>query len=194
MHSVALQLKAFSLPQHNPWRSPGSAPVMDACGLAGGSYSRQNGTEAGHYTPTAYAEHGDVGTEVLGPLPGYKPPTYKIGGTAEVVWSIQNNHGKLARLTGDTCCLAESRVFPPLPGGGYQYRIAPLPDNFTDLKESDFIPLDFVEEEQSIVFMNGTTLKLSATQRTCCCLAALCALRSACRCCACASSSLSASR
>ena len=33
--------------QHNPWAAPGSAPVADACGLAGGSPSRQNGAEAG---------------------------------------------------------------------------------------------------------------------------------------------------
>ena len=70
------------------WRAPGAAPVMDACGLAGGSYSRQSGAEAGDYTKTAFAQHGDVGTEVLKPLPGYTPPTYKIGGTAEVTWWV----------------------------------------------------------------------------------------------------------
>lgn len=37
------------------WRAPGSAPVMDACGLAGGSYSRQAGAEAGDYTKTIFA-------------------------------------------------------------------------------------------------------------------------------------------
>ena len=64
--------------QHNPWRAPGSAPVMDACGLAGGSYSRENGTEAGDYVKTEFAQHGDVGTQVLKPIPGYTPPTYKV--------------------------------------------------------------------------------------------------------------------
>jgi hypothetical protein len=52
-------------------------------------------------------------------------------------------------------------------GGGYQYRIAPLPSgNFAALKESDFKPLDFVQDEQSIVFPNGTTLKLTESQTT----------------------------
>jgi hypothetical protein len=61
-----------------------------------------------------------------------------------VAWAIRNNHG-----------------------GGYQYRIAPLPSgNFTNLKESDFKPLDFVQDEQSIVFPNGTTLKLTESQTT----------------------------
>ena len=47
----------------NPWRAPGSAPVMDACGLAGGDFLRSNGAEAGDYTKTIYAQHGDVGTK-----------------------------------------------------------------------------------------------------------------------------------
>ena len=27
----------FDIYKHNPWRAPGSAPVLDACGLAGGT-------------------------------------------------------------------------------------------------------------------------------------------------------------
>jgi hypothetical protein len=119
---------------------------MDACGLAGGSYSRQAGAEAGDYTKTVFAQHGDVGTQVLKPLPNYVPPTYTRGGTAEVVWQIRNNHG-----------------------GGYAYRLCPLPEgNFTDLTEECFQQhhLDFVQEEQAIVFPNGSLLKLTASQRT----------------------------
>jgi len=136
----------FDIYKHNPWRAPGSAPVMDACGLAGGTYSRSPGAEAGDYTKTQFAQHGDVGTAVLKPLPGYTPPTYKVGGTAEVTWSIRNNHG-----------------------GGYSYRLCPLPEgNFTELTEACFQqhPLDFVEDEQSIVFPDGKTLKLNASQTT----------------------------
>lgn len=132
--------------RHNPWRAPGSAPVMDACGLAGGSYSRQSGPEAGDYTKTVYAQHGDVGTQVLKPLPGYTPPVYKIGGTAEVTWSIRNNHG-----------------------GGYQYRLCPLPaGNFTELTEECFqkTPLDFVQDEQAVVYPNGTLFHLNENQIT----------------------------
>jgi len=99
----AVPFSAEDIYQHNPWRAPGTAPVMDACGLAGGSYSRQAGKEAGDYVETKFAQHGDIGTEVLKPLPGYTPPTFKIGGTAEVTWAIRNNHG-----------------------GGYQYRRAAL--------------------------------------------------------------------
>merc|ERR1711966_520366 len=113
--------------------------------MGGGSYSRKPGKEAGDYTKTAYAQHGDVGTQVLKPLPGHTPPTYVRGGTAEVTWSMRNNHG-----------------------GGYQYRLCPLPDNFTELTEACFQqhPLDFVRDQQAIVFPNGTTYKLTAEQTT----------------------------
>ena len=133
--------------KHNPWRAPGSAPIMDACGLAGGTYKRTSGAEAGDYTKTIYAQHGDVGTQVLKPLPGYTPPTYKLGGTAEVTWQIRNNHG-----------------------GGYSYRLCPLPKgNFTDLTEACFQehPLDFVAGEQAIIKPNGEPMvKLTEAQTT----------------------------
>ena len=99
------------------------ASVASISGLAGGSPSRSNGAEAGDYVKTEFAQHGDVGTQVLKPLEGVEPPVYKRGGIAEVSWQVRNNHG-----------------------GGYQYRIAPLPANFSDLKESDFKPLDFVQD------------------------------------------------
>ena len=102
--------------QHNPWRAPGNAPVNDACGIAGGSPSRQNGAEAGDYVKTTYAQHGDFGTKTLmQPIPGLKAPIYKRGGTAVVSWTIRNNHG-----------------------GGYSYRLCPTPSNFSDLTEACF--------------------------------------------------------
>ena len=67
--------------------------TITSAGLAGGDYQRHSGPEAGDYTKTSYAQHGDIGTQVLRPLPNYNPPTYKVGGTAEVTWSIRNNHG-----------------------------------------------------------------------------------------------------
>ena len=47
-----------------------------------------------------------------------------------------------------------------------QYRIAPLPERFADLREADFVPLEFVQDEQAIIFPNGTTLKLTPDQTT----------------------------
>ena len=61
----------------------------------------------------------------------------------QVTWQIRNNHG-----------------------GGYQYRIQPLPTNFSDLKEEDFVPLDFVKDQQAIVFPDGKTQHLLPNQTT----------------------------
>lgn len=133
--------------RHNPWRAPGSAPVSDACGLAGGTFLRTNGSEAGDFVTTKFARHGDVGTKTLLPLPGYTPPVYKQGGTAEVVWSMRNNHG-----------------------GGYQYRLCKLDEDgdLSKVTEACFqrTPLEFVRDQQSIVFPNGTQQLLHASQTT----------------------------
>ena len=111
--------------RHNPWAAPGTAPVADACGLAGGTPWPQEVSEAGDYTTTAYAHHGMKGTD-LRPLPtGVK---WKVGGVAEVTWQIENHHG-----------------------GGYQYRLCPASEPLT---EACFqrTPLAFDTEQQGIVF------------------------------------------
>lgn len=142
----AIPFSELDIYRHNPWRAPGSAAVQDACGLAGGSYSRKPGPEAGDYVATKFAQHGDVGTKVLKPIPGYVPPIYKRGGTMETAWSIRNNHG-----------------------GGYQYRLCPLLDgDLTKVTEQCFQdhPLEFVRDQQAVVFPNGTLLRLNASQTT----------------------------
>ena len=52
----------FDIYKHNPWRFPGSAPVVDACGLAGGTPWHGNVSEWGDYVPTEHASHGDFGS------------------------------------------------------------------------------------------------------------------------------------
>jgi len=126
----------YDIYKHNPWRAPGSAPVGNACGFAGGTPWGANVGEAGEYIKTIYAHHGMHGTD----LP--KMPTgtvWKRGSTAEVAWSIRNNHG-----------------------GGYQYRLCPANETLT---EACFQanPLEFVQDEQAVVFPNGTELKVTGT-------------------------------
>ena len=71
--------------RHNPWAAPGTAPVADACGLAGGTPWPQEVSEAGDYTATVFAHHGMNGT-VLSPLEtGVR---WRIGGVAEVTRQI----------------------------------------------------------------------------------------------------------
>jgi len=125
----------YDIYKHNPWRAPGSAPVMDACGLAGGTPWRKNVSEWGDYVPTKYAKHGDYGSK-LPELPSNT--VWKIGGEAEVIWQITANHG-----------------------GGYQYRLCPSSEPLT---ESCFQkhPLEFTGK-QSIQFNNGTRIPVKGT-------------------------------
>lgn len=115
--------------KHNPWRAAGTAPVADACGLAGGSPWAADGAEAGVYTPTKFAHHGMNGT-LLKPLEN--GVQWKIGGEAEVTWQIENNHG-----------------------GGYSWRLCPAEEALTEECFQKH-QLDFVQDQQGIVFQNGT--------------------------------------
>jgi len=78
----------------NPWRAPGSAPVLGSgCGVAGGAnVPMPNGGEA---EPPHYPQGMD-GKD----LPEKKPTVWQIGSTQEVSFAFYANHG-----------------------GGYQYRL-----------------------------------------------------------------------
>jgi hypothetical protein len=71
--------------KHNPWRSPGKAPVRDSCGASSGYIKPSPYAE----TPKGYAPW-TKGSEVLpeGPV-----TVWKAGGVAEVAWSIAAQHG-----------------------------------------------------------------------------------------------------
>jgi len=86
----------------HPWRSPGNAPVLDACGVAGGS-SKDN-SAAGGYVPFSH-KPGDKGSE----LNSTGTTIWKVGSAVEVSWSIAANHG-----------------------GGYQYRLCPKDEDLTE--------------------------------------------------------------
>ena len=47
----------------------GSAPVVDPCGLAGGTPFGTWAPEWGNYVNTTYASHGDYGSKVLPEFP-----------------------------------------------------------------------------------------------------------------------------
>jgi len=103
---------------YSPWRRPGSAPVIDSCGSAGGRIASQgNGGFGAQYQNTTHAKVGDLGSQLPHTPSG---TTWESGATVEVSWTLQANHG-----------------------GGYSYRLCPLGE---DLTEECFkkIPLDFV--------------------------------------------------
>eukprot|EP00939_MAST-03C_sp_MAST-3C-sp1_P000416 g416.t1 len=102
----------------SPWRAPGSAPVIDACGVAGGRFRGQGTGGAGaQFQNSSLAKQYDLGSELPAMLP---QAAWKIGDAVEVGWTVQANHG-----------------------GGYAYRLAPAD---APLTEDTFrkTPLDFV--------------------------------------------------
>ncbi|EOD22642.1 hypothetical protein EMIHUDRAFT_315671 [Emiliania huxleyi CCMP1516] len=101
---------------YSPWRAPGAAPVFDACGMAGGTPVA--GKFGGHYSATAHAKQGDLGSKTL--RKAAPSVTWTAGQTVEVAWTVLANHG-----------------------GGYQYRLCRASEPLT---EACFqrLPLRFV--------------------------------------------------
>ena len=103
----------------SPWRAPGAAPVIDACGTAGGRHPGQGiGPAGASFENSSLAKQGDRGSL----LPAMAPQaTWKAGGAAEVGWTLMAHHG-----------------------GGYAYRLCPADQPLT---EACFrrTPLDFVD-------------------------------------------------
>lgn len=89
----------------NPWRAPGTAPVFDPCGMAGGTWSEA--FNAGAYNTTKFAKQGDLGSKVLPKRP--MGVVWKRGGEAAVRWELTAPHG-----------------------GGYQFRLCPANEPLTE--------------------------------------------------------------
>mmetsp|Transcript_19480 Transcript_19480/g.58033 ORF Transcript_19480/g.58033 Transcript_19480/m.58033 type:complete len:397 (+) Transcript_19480:2-1192(+) len=103
---------------YSPWRRPGSAPVIDACGTAGGRIPGQgDGGFGAQYTNTTHAKVGDLGSKLPHMPSGVE---WKAGAVVEVAWTLQANHG-----------------------GGYSYRLCPVGENLTEACFQK-TPLDFV--------------------------------------------------
>jgi len=112
--------------QHNPWRSPGFAPIGSPCGLAGGgsTYHPSNGAEA----PQGFKQGMD-GRD-LPPMAGVDT-RWQAGSVVEVAWAIHANHG-----------------------GGYSYRLCPDTGKTADLTEECFQAhhLQFVGDDSWIQY------------------------------------------
>lgn len=103
---------------YSPWRAPGSAPVIDACGVAGGRHLGQGiGGAGAQYENTSLATEGEVGSN-LPAMPSQA--TWVAGESYEVGWTLAAHHG-----------------------GGYAYRLAPANGPLTE-EVFGKIPLDFV--------------------------------------------------
>ena len=74
----------------NPWRAPGSAPVVDPCGQAGGKYKE---TPVGGDSVFATVsldgktyQMGDLGSRVLPPNHPRDAANWTVGSTPRVAW------------------------------------------------------------------------------------------------------------
>jgi len=114
----------------NPWRAPGYAPVVDACGQAGGRYGMCPIGGDSVFTNTSMAKLGDLGSQVL-PQTRNKA-RWAAGSSVEVAWGIRYNHG-----------------------GGYQYRLCPANEPLTE-ECFQKMPLEFDRTKQALVWNNGT--------------------------------------
>ena len=83
--------------QYNPWRAPGSAPVIDPCGQAGGKYKQTPvGGDSVFRTVTVDGKAynmGDLGSKVLPETDPKDVTTWKAGSTPRVAWGMRYNHG-----------------------------------------------------------------------------------------------------
>jgi len=109
----------------NPWRAPGYAPVIDACGQAGGKYKDQKIGGDSIFTTTKFSTMGDMGSK-LPPSPSNT--SWKAGTYVEVAWGPLYNHG-----------------------GGYQYRLCPAGQELTE-KCFQRTPLEFDRSKQTLVW------------------------------------------
>jgi hypothetical protein len=102
---------------YSPWRKPGAAPVIDACGVAGGRFPGQGTGGAGaQFQNTTAAKQGDVGSKLP---PMASQATWTAGSTGEVGYTVMAHHG-----------------------GGYAYRLARADGPLTE-EAFRKIPLDF---------------------------------------------------
>ena len=74
---------------NNPWRSPGAAPMLDSCGLSGGS-SKDNHIAGGFGIDTIAHKQGARGSE-LPRLDARWTLNWTAGEEAEVSWGISAN-------------------------------------------------------------------------------------------------------
>lgn len=102
-----------------PWRFPGSSPVLDPCGIAGGWF--HDGNPRNGARPPSGIPIGTFGS-TLPPL--LKETVWIAGSDAEVAWGVQANHG-----------------------GGYQYRLCPADTELTE-ECFQMNPLEFVGDTQ----------------------------------------------
>jgi hypothetical protein len=119
--------------KYNPWRAPGSAPVYDPCGRAGGGPRPTAGK--GEYTDTKFAQFGQNGSSLPKQSSG---AVWAAGEVVEVLWSVRANHG-----------------------GGWQFRLCPLASELTEACFQR-TPMPFARDSR-LMLSNGSMINLTST-------------------------------
>ena len=114
--------------KYMPWRAPGTAVPIDACGIASG-FSTSAKVQYPHtFAESSNVKQGDKGSE----LPLGKITEWEAGATVTASWTLIVNHG-----------------------GGYQYRVCPTGTNMkVDNACFDSNPLKFAGKEQTVHFQS----------------------------------------
>jgi hypothetical protein len=126
--------------QHHPWRSPGAAPMLDSCGLSGGS--TVNNDHAGGFGKDTIAHRQGARGSELPRLDGRWTLKWTAGEEAEVSWGISANHG-----------------------GGYQYRLCPANEALTE-ECFQKTPLKFSGAKSWLRWNNGHQVEIDALRVT----------------------------
>jgi hypothetical protein len=126
--------------RHHPWRSPGSAPVYDSCGLAGGSFV--NNDRAGGLGNVTIAHKQGAFGSALPRLDAKWTLQWTAGQEAEVSWGITANHA-----------------------GGYSYRLCPESEPLTE-KCFQKTPLAFAGVKSWLRWKNGEQIEIDALRVT----------------------------
>lgn len=137
----------------NPWRAPGTAPVVDPCGQAGGKYKQTPMGGASNFGTVKIngvngpqtLQMGDLGSLVLPPTDPKLVANWTVGSTPRVAWGMRFNHG-----------------------GGYQFRLCPLEKMPCTESEFQQMPLDFVRDAHAIMWNNGTLRPIPGKVRLIC--------------------------
>jgi len=117
--------------RYNPWRAPGFAPVVDACGQAGGQFGYQHLGGDSVFHNTSMSGMGMLGSK-LPATPRANRTNWKRGTWVEVAWGVRYNHG-----------------------GGYQYRLCPASEPLTEECFQKH-PLEFDRKKQILKWNDGT--------------------------------------
>jgi hypothetical protein len=137
---AARTIDIVNMGQFHPWRSPGLAPMMDSCGLSGGS-TQNNDPAGGMGSGTIAHKQGARGSE-LPALHDKWSVHWKAGAAVEVSFGINANHG-----------------------GGYQYRMCPAGE---DLNEECFqkTPLSYASNKSLLRWSDGHEVEIDALRVT----------------------------